>query len=121
MSELLDAVIGAHGGLGRWNSVRSIDATFNYSGGPGLRQREAIVARWKGQGAARAQLSELGTPVLVANGVADVMVPAEHSFAIARNAPKAKPILYPDAGHAFLFQYAHDCSAEILKFLEDEQ
>ncbi len=47
------------------------------------------------------------------------MVPAEHSFAIARNAPNAKLILYPDAGHAFLFQYAHDFSAEALKFLED--
>jgi pimeloyl-ACP methyl ester carboxylesterase len=87
----------------------------------GMRQREAIVAWWKGEGAARAQLSELGTPVLVANGVADVMVPAEHSFAIARNAPNAKLILYPGAGHAFLFQYAHDFSAEILKFLKDEQ
>jgi hypothetical protein len=31
MREILDAVIGAHGGLARWNSVRSIDATFNYS------------------------------------------------------------------------------------------
>jgi pimeloyl-ACP methyl ester carboxylesterase len=45
------------------------------------------------------------------------MVPAEHSFAIARNAPRAKLILYPDAGHAFLFQYAEDFSDEVLKFL----
>jgi pimeloyl-ACP methyl ester carboxylesterase len=47
------------------------------------------------------------------------MVPAEHSFAIARNAPKAKLVLYPDAGHAFLFQYAEDFSAEVLRFLSD--
>lgn len=32
VSELLDAVIAAHGGLERWNSVRLIDVTFNYSG-----------------------------------------------------------------------------------------
>jgi hypothetical protein len=32
MSELLDAVIIAHGGLDRWNAVRSIDVTFNFSG-----------------------------------------------------------------------------------------
>jgi pimeloyl-ACP methyl ester carboxylesterase len=85
----------------------------------GVRQREAIVAWWKGEGAARTRLSALIMPVLVANGIADVMVPAEHSFAIARNAPNAKLILYPDAGHAFLFQYAHDYSAEVLKFLEN--
>ena len=83
----------------------------------GRRQREAIVSWWKGDGAARAHLAELAMPVLVGNGIADVMVPAEHSFAIARNAPRAKLILYPDAGHAFLFQYAEDFSDEVLKFL----
>jgi len=83
----------------------------------GARQREAIVAWWKGEGAARARLSELRLPVLVANGVSDVMIPAEHSFAIARSAPNAKLILYPDAGHAFLFQYAEDFTGEVLKFL----
>ena len=85
----------------------------------GRKQREAIVSWWKGDGAARPHLAELGMPVLVANGIADVMVPAEHSFAIARNAPRAKLVLYPDSGHAFLFQYAEDFSAEVLRFLFD--
>ena len=53
---------------------------------------------------------------LVGNGIADVMVPAEHSFAIAQKAPRAKLVLYPDAGHAFLFQYAEDFCAEVLRF-----
>jgi pimeloyl-ACP methyl ester carboxylesterase len=44
------------------------------------------------------------------------MVPAEHSFAIAKKAPRAKLLLYPDAGHAFLFQYAEDFCAEVLRF-----
>jgi pimeloyl-ACP methyl ester carboxylesterase len=86
----------------------------------GSRQREAIAAWWRGEGVARPRLSELRTPTLVANGIADKMVPSEHAFAIARNAPNAKLILYPDAGHAFLFQYAQDFSAEIVKFLSDE-
>jgi pimeloyl-ACP methyl ester carboxylesterase len=79
-------------------------------------QREAIVAWWKGEGAARSRLSELRIPVLVANGIADVMIPAEHSFAIARNVPNAKVILYPNAGHAFLFQYAYDFSGRFSNF-----
>jgi pimeloyl-ACP methyl ester carboxylesterase len=55
-------------------------------------------------------------PVLP-NGVADVMVPAEHSFALARRAPNAKLILYPDAGHAFLLQYTEDFTREVSGFL----
>ncbi|KAL6819671.1 hypothetical protein J3E69DRAFT_343253 [Trichoderma sp. SZMC 28015] len=31
-SRLLDSVIKAHGGLDRWNRVKSIDVTFNFSG-----------------------------------------------------------------------------------------
>src|SRR6202048_1823229 len=85
----------------------------------GRRQREGLLSWWKGDGAARAHLPELAMPVLVGNGIADVMVPAEHSFAIARNAPRAKLILYPDAGHAFLFTYAEDFSAALLQFLSD--
>jgi hypothetical protein len=50
MAELLDAVITAHGGLDRWNAVRSVDVTFNFSGGlldlkgfPGHRRPTASV------------------------------------------------------------------------------
>jgi pimeloyl-ACP methyl ester carboxylesterase len=82
----------------------------------GRRQREAIASWWKGDGAARPHLGKLSMPVLVGNGIADVMVPAEHSFAIAKKAPSAKLLLYPDAGHAFLFQYAEDFCAEVLRF-----
>jgi hypothetical protein len=38
---------------------------------------------------------------LVANGIGDVMVPAENSFVIARHAPNAKLVLYPRSGHGF--------------------
>ena len=33
MTELLDAVIAAHGGMERWSAVRSVDVTFNFAGG----------------------------------------------------------------------------------------
>lgn len=83
----------------------------------GRRQREAIVAWWSGLGAARPRLARLLLPVLVANGAHDVMVPAAHSFAISQRAPNAKLVLYPDAGHAFLFQYAEEFAREVLAFL----
>lgn len=37
----------------------------------------------------------------------------------ALEAPHAKALLHPDAGHAFLFQYAADFTAEVDKFLGD--
>jgi pimeloyl-ACP methyl ester carboxylesterase len=57
-------------------------------------------------------------PVLVANGVADVMVPA-FRFVLAQEAPLAKLILYPDAGHAFLFQHADSFVLDLLAFLSE--
>jgi pimeloyl-ACP methyl ester carboxylesterase len=74
--------------------------------------RVMVEGGWSGT----AHLGKLSMPVLVGNGIADVMVPAEHSFAIAQKAPRAKLLLYPDAGHAFLFQYAEDFCAEVLRF-----
>jgi pimeloyl-ACP methyl ester carboxylesterase len=83
----------------------------------GLRQRNAIVNWWNGRDAARPRLGELTLPILVANGVADVMVPAYSSYVISQEAPDVKLILYPDAGHAFLFQHAEAFTQDVLRFL----
>ena len=65
----------------------------------------------------RDRLAELSMPVLVANGAHDVMIPAYRSYIISQEAPDAKLILYPDAGHAFLFQYPQEFAAEVSRFL----
>lgn len=85
-----------------------------------MRQRAAITAWTKGVGSAKPRLHELALPVLVANGVDDIMAPAENSFIIAKGAPNAKLILYPRSGHAFLFQYAESFAAEVERFLSGE-
>ena len=61
---------------------------------------------------------ELRLPMLVANGAHDVMLPAYRSYVLSQQAPDAKLVLYPDAGHAFLFQHIDDFAAEIDRFLE---
>jgi pimeloyl-ACP methyl ester carboxylesterase len=53
----------------------------------------------------------------VANGAHDVMLPAYRSFVLSQQAPDAKLILYPDAGHAFLFQEIEDFTAQVDMFL----
>jgi pimeloyl-ACP methyl ester carboxylesterase len=67
-----------------------------------LRQLKAIKA-WGKQ--ARQNLGANLTPVLVANGDQDKMVPTSNSIDLARRLPNAELVLYEDAGHGSIFQY----------------
>lgn len=62
--------------------------------------------------------SELRLPMLVANGAHDVMIPAYRSYVLSQQAPDAKLILYPDSGHAFLFQEIEGFARDVEQFLD---
>lgn len=49
------------------------------------------------------RLAEVRQPVLVANGRRDTMVPTYASYAMAQRLPQGTLVVYPDAGHGFLF------------------
>lgn len=61
---------------------------------------------------------QLRHPVLVANGVEDVMIPTYQSFALAQALPNATLVIYPDSGHAFMFQYPERFAQEVDRFLD---
>lgn len=63
------------------------------------------------------RVPDLKLPVLVANGMHDVMIHAFASYAMAQRLPSAKLILYSDAGHGFLFQHPDDFGVEVNRFL----
>lgn len=63
------------------------------------------------------RVPDLRLPVLVANGVHDVMIHAFASYAMAQRLPNGKLILYSDAGHGFLFQHVDDFGHEVNRFL----
>jgi pimeloyl-ACP methyl ester carboxylesterase len=63
-------------------------------------------------------LSVIQHPVLVANGEEDRMVPTSNSVDLAQRLPHAQLTLYPDAGHAGIFQYHSQFVREALHFLE---
>ncbi|MET0897882.1 MAG: alpha/beta hydrolase [Mycobacterium sp.] len=65
----------------------------------------------------RATLEAIKQPVLYANGVHDVMIPALASFVAVQHLDSATLVLYSDAGHAFLFQHAKAFSTEVANFL----
>jgi pimeloyl-ACP methyl ester carboxylesterase len=44
----------------------------------------------------------------------------ENSFLMAQRLPNAQLIIYPDSGHASLFQYPETFSEHVLKFLRDQ-
>jgi pimeloyl-ACP methyl ester carboxylesterase len=63
------------------------------------------VQQWiAGNDPAGRRLGQLRLPTLVADGTEDQLDPVANDRLLAGTIPAAKLILYPDAGHAFLFQ-----------------
>ena len=67
-------------------------------------QGHAIDQWWAGRDPAGTQAARIAVPVLIADGTEDRLDPLANSLALASLIPGAKLTLYPDAGHAFLFQ-----------------
>lgn len=64
------------------------------------------------------RLGELKMPVLVANGDDDLLIPSSRSWELAKQIPNAQLIIYPKAGHGFIWQYATLYAAHINQFLD---
>lgn len=73
------------------------------------------IRRWGRQ--APDDLGQLDLPVLVSNGIDDVMVPTTNSLDMARRIPGAQLQLFPDSGHGGIFQYHDEFSARVMEFL----
>lgn len=67
-------------------------------------QGHAIDQWWAGQDPAGRQTDRIAVPTLIADGAADRLDPVDNSHTLARLIPNATLKIYPDAGHAFLFQ-----------------
>ena len=67
-------------------------------------QGHAVDQWWAGQEPAGEQAAKIAVPTLIADGAADRLDPLANSRILARLIPGARLTLYPDAGHAFLFQ-----------------
>ncbi|MCX5319952.1 alpha/beta fold hydrolase [Streptomyces sp. NBC_00120] len=65
----------------------------------------------------KAELESIKQPVLYANGLHDVMIPAHASYVAVQHLENATLVLYSDAGHAFLFQHAEEFATQVATFL----
>lgn len=80
-------------------------------------QQRAIDAWWSGTDPAGRETRRIAVPTLVADGAVDLLDPIANSHTLANLIPGAELRLYPDAGHAFLFQDQATVVPEIESFL----
>ncbi len=67
-------------------------------------QKQAVDKWWNGTDPAGAKVATIAVPTLIADGTVDQLDPITNSHTLARLIRGARLQLYPDAGHAFLFQ-----------------
>lgn len=80
-------------------------------------QGNAIGRWWAGTDPAGREDTRISAPALVADGTADRLDPVANARTIARLIPRTRLTLYPDAGHAFLFQEGARFTSLIESFL----
>jgi pimeloyl-ACP methyl ester carboxylesterase len=64
------------------------------------------------------RLKELKMPVLVANGDRDLLIPSSRSWELYYELNNAQLIMYPKAGHGFLWQYPELFAGHVNTFLD---
>jgi pimeloyl-ACP methyl ester carboxylesterase len=57
---------------------------------------------------------------LVVQGFDDEMIPVRNSYWLAENLPNSVLLVYPDAGHGSLFQYAESFCEHAAAFLSSD-
>ncbi|MDQ0222304.1 alpha/beta fold hydrolase [Streptococcus moroccensis] len=65
----------------------------------------------------RDDLSYISQPTLIVNGDEDRQVPTANSYDVHDKIANSKLIIYPNAGHGSIFQYAEEFSREVKLFL----
>lgn len=68
---------------------------------------------------AQDSLEFITQPTLIVNGDNDLQVPTANSYEMHEKIAGSKLIIYPNAGHGSIFQYAEEFSKELLAFLAE--
>ena len=63
-------------------------------------------------------LATIQQPVLVVNGLDDIIVPTVNSYILQQHIPDAQLIIYPDSAHGSQFQFPELFSRHLLMFLD---
>ena len=82
---------------------------------PGFLRQLKAIKRWSTVG--YDDLKFITQPTLIANGDKDLMIPTVNSYNMHQKIENSKLIIYPNAAHGSLFQYADEFSKELIEFL----
>lgn len=99
------------------NGILEYPHFYEASAATKSRQNLAIDNWLTGQDQLGRQVVMLRAPTLVADGTLDRLDPSANDRLLADTIPHAQLVLYPDAGHAFLFQDASQFIATVEEFL----
>ena len=80
-------------------------------------QAAAVTKWWDGTDAAGRKIARISVPTLIADGTDDQLDPVANDHTLARLIPRSRLVLYPDAGHGFLFQEGTRFASLIESFL----
>lgn len=84
---------------------------------PGFLTQLKAIKRWGKD--AQDSLEFITQPTLIVNGDNDLQVPTVNSYEMHEKIAGSKLIIYPNAGHGSIFQYAEEFSKELLAFLAE--
>ena len=84
---------------------------------PGFLTQLKAIKRWGKD--AQDSLEFITQPTLIVNGDNDLQVPTANSYEMHEKIAGSKLIIYPNAGHGAIFQYAEEFSKELLAFLAE--
>ena len=82
-------------------------------------QARAITEWWDRTDPAGKHTATILIPTLIADGTVDRLDPLSNSRTLTKLIPRSRLVLYPDAGHAFLFQDATPVAFAIDAFLTE--
>jgi pimeloyl-ACP methyl ester carboxylesterase len=80
-------------------------------------QYQAVLAWGVQDWPAVQQLTQLTQPTLVLQGDNDIMIPTKASYTLAGLIPNAELVIYPDASHGAIFQFADETASKVTQFL----
>lgn len=86
---------------------------------PGFLTQLKAIKRWGKE--PQDNMSFITQPTLIVNGDKDMQVPTENSYIMHEKIKNSQLIIYPNAGHGSIFQYAEEFSKEVLAFLEEDK
>lgn len=64
------------------------------------------------------RLGDIKVPVFIGQGKDDFMIPTHNSYVLQQKIPNARLKIWPDSGHAFLYQFAEEFADDVARFLD---